>query len=255
MHRHLLFHFIAPITVTVASLFVLTDAAAAAESPRNGRSEPVQFARGATTTAISGELKGEQYVDYRVQGGANQTLVVTLKPGNAQNYFNIIAPGANEAMFIGSTSGSQFRRVLPADGAYTIRVHLMRTAARRNETSSYVLNIALEGKALAPVSAAKDAVIRGTPFHASANVACNRNDASQLLRCEAYVIRRGYDGTGTVEVSWPGGLKRNILFVRMQPLASDSRETMTFSRTGDLTTVNVGNDGRVDIPDALIAGG
>lgn len=255
MRRHFLFHFLAVFTVTAASLFVLTDSAAAAEPRQNGRSEAVQFARGATATAITGELKGEQYVDYLVQGGANQTLAVTLKPGNAQNYFNIIPPGATEAMFIGSTSGNQSRRVLPADGTYTIRVYLMRAAARRNETSSYALNIALEGRALAPIPAAKDAIIRGTPFHASANIACMQPGSAQPARCDAYIIRRGFDGTGTVEVSGTGGFKRNILLVKMQPMASDSREPLSFVRKGDIISVGVGNDERVDIPEALVTGG
>ena len=76
-----------------------------------------------------------------------------------------------------------------------------------------------------------------------------------MQRCDANVIRRDSGGTGTVEVVWPGGFKRNILFVKLQPMASDSRDAMTFSRQGDVTTVSIGNDERVDIPDALIAGG
>lgn len=248
-------HFLFRFALAGAVLALMATAAFAADVQKGARTEPVKFAKGATTTVVSGELKGEQYVDYMVTGGAGQTLAVTLKGSNQQNYFNVTAPGALESMFTGSLSGNQFKRVLPTDGDYTIRVYLMRVAARRNEASDYALNIALEGKTLAPIAATKDAVIRGTPFHASANVSCSRAGAPQTLRCDAYVIRRGFDGTGTVEVSWPGGLRRNILFVKMQPLASDSRETMAFARTGDLTRVSVGNDERMDIPDALLTGG
>lgn len=238
-----------------AFIFGSPPAATAADAPPAGRIERVQFARDTATTVFTGQLKGDQYVDYQVRGGANQTLTVTLKSGNPQNYFNINPPGTEVSMFVGSTSGNQFKRVLPTDGDYTVRVYLMRAAARRNEVGSYTLSIALEGKALATNPAAKDALIRGTPFHVSANTACMRPSNPQVRRCDAYVIRRGFDGTGTVEVNWPDGLKRNILFVKGSPLASDSSDAMTFARKGDLTIVYIGKDERVEIPDALISGG
>lgn len=219
------------------------------------RIETVSFAKGATTSRASGVLKGRQYVDYRVSSGAGQSLTVVLKAGNPQNYFNVIAPGANEAMFIGSTSGSHFRRILPVDGVYVVRVYLMRAAARRNESSRYELSFTLDGKALEPTAPDKDALIRGTPFHASASVACARAGNPQLLRCDARVIRRGFDGSGTVEVTWPDGPRRNILFIKLQPVASDAREPMTFARKADVVTVSLGNDGHVNIPDVLVTGG
>lgn len=239
----------------VALIPGLSLVAVAAEKPPAGRVEKVPFPDGATIAAIKGELKGDQYVDYQVRGGANQTLTVSLKPGNPQNYFNVNPPGTEISMFVGSMSGNQFKRVLAADGIYTIRVYLMRAAARRNESSRYVLSIALDGKALAPTPAAQDAVIRGTPFHASASTACARPGNPPASRCDAFVIRRGFDGTGTIEVIWPDGLKRSILFVKGRPLASDSRDTMTFARKADLTVVFIGSDERVEIPDALVTGG
>jgi len=219
------------------------------------RVEAVQFAKDSNKTAISGVLKGDQYVDYKVRGGAGQTLSVALKPSNLQNYFNILPPASESAMFISSTSGNQFKRMLLNDGEYTVRVYLMRAAARRNEGSTYALNVALEGKALPALSAAKDAVIRGTSFHASASMACTRADNAQPRRCEGYVIRRGYDGTATLEVRWPDGLKRNVLFTKMQPIASDSVEPITYTRTGEATAVSVGKDERFEVPDVLLTGG
>lgn len=218
------------------------------------RVETVTFAKGESSRTINGTIRGREYVDFEVAAGAGQRLGVTLKRGNAMNHFNIIAPGANEAMFIGSTSGRQARRMLAADGVYTVRLYLMRAAARRNEHSDYALNITVEGKALQPLPASKDALIRGTPYHATATISCRRGEAPPM-RCDANVIRRGHGGTGTVEVVWPGGFKRNILFVKLQPMASDSREAMTYAREGDVTAVKLGGEERVDIPDALVAGG
>jgi hypothetical protein len=48
---------------------------------------------------------------------------------------------------------------------------------------------------------------------------------------------------------------RNVLFVKGQPVASDSAQPMTSSRQGDLITVRFGSDERYELPDALLAGG
>ena len=219
------------------------------------RKETVQFAKGSSEATIKGALKGDQTVDYRVRAGAGQTLTVALKGSNAQNYFNVLPPGsADVAMFVGQDGGG-YKGVLPTDGDYTVRVYLMRPAARRNESSNYTLTVGVTGKPLAPVPAAKDALIPGTRFHASATVACTPPFESKPQQCEAFVIRRGFDGTATVEVRGANGLKRNILFVKGDPTASDSTDPMTFARDGDSTVVKFGADERYTIPDALVRGG
>jgi hypothetical protein len=219
------------------------------------RKEDIRFANGASEATIKGVLKGDQTVDYRVRAGAGQTLAVALKGSNAQNYFNVLPPGsADVAMYVGQDGGG-YKGVLPTDGDYTVRVYLMRPAARRNESSNYTLTVGVTGKPLAPVPAAKDALLPGTRFHASATVACTPPFDSKPQQCEAFVIRRGFDATATVEVRGANGLKRNILFVNGDPMASDATEAMTFAREGDSTTVKFGADERYALPDALVRGG
>jgi len=219
------------------------------------RSQPVRFAKGATSAQLRGSIKGDAGVDYEIAARAGQTLSVTLKASNASNYFNINPPGSDAAMFIGSTQGSAATVVLPADGTYVVRVYLMRNAARRNESSNYTLAIGVTGKALAPLAASKDALIPGTPFHASAQVACTPAFDPKPQQCEAFVVRRGFDGTATVEVRGPGSTLRRILFVRGAPVASDSTDPLSHSRDGDRTVVKFGADERYEIPDALVRGG
>jgi hypothetical protein len=70
------------------------------------------------------------------------------------------------------------------------------------------------------------------------------------------VIRRGRDGTGTVEIA--GTLRCSILFVGGKPVASsaqDVNEPLTYERKGDTTTVRLGAEERYEIPDALVRGG
>lgn len=94
-----------------------------------------------TSRIIKGKIVGYETADHTVQVVAGQTLSVNLKTSNASSYFNITAPGASEAMFIGSTSGNAYEGVIPASGVYAVRVYIMRNAARRDEVAKYTLNI------------------------------------------------------------------------------------------------------------------
>lgn len=105
------------------------------------RTERVQFARGAVSKAIKGSIKGYAGVNYLVRANAGQKLTVTLKTSNASSYFNVTAPGAEAAMFVGSTSGNSFTTTIPSGGDYKINVYLMRNAARRNEVANYTLTV------------------------------------------------------------------------------------------------------------------
>ena len=243
-------------TVLAAVLLFLLSVLSNASADPNRRSEPIHFTKGASSTVSKGQIKGDHYVDYQVRAGAGQTLSVEMKSSNASGYFNILAPGSGDvAMFVGSTSGNRFSGVLPVDGDYAIRIYLMRNAARRNESASYILNVGVTGQALAATPAARDALIPGTPFHASAKVACAVPYDTKTKECEAFVIRRGFDGTATVEVRWGAGMKRRILFVKGKPVAADAAEALAVERRGDVSVVRFADDESFEIPDALVSGG
>jgi len=238
-----------------AAVLVLVPPMTAGAQPAPPRQERVAFAKGASSATIKGQLKGDADVDYVVGAAAGQTISVTLKGSNRSNYFNVLPPGsADVAMHIGQ-DGGPYTGMLPTDGDYKVRVYLMRNAARRNEASDYTLTISVTGKALPPLPASKDALIPGTPFHASASVKCVQPYGDGKPQpCEAFVIRRGRDGTATVEIP-ATGFKRRILFVGGKPAASDSSEKMTFTRNGDVTTVKFESGESYEIVDALIIGG
>ena len=220
------------------------------------RQEKVQFAKGASSAVIKGQLKGDAMVDYVVRAAAGQTLSVKLQKTNAQNYFNVMPPGSTgSAMFVGD-SGENYTGVLPADGDYIVRVYLMRPAARRGEISDYTLTVSARGKALAPIAASKDALVPGTSYHASAKIRCVPAFETTPRDCDALVIRRGFDGTATIDI--PGSAeKRSILFVKGKPTASNAQaiDALTSERKGDVTIVKLGASERYEIPDALVTGG
>jgi hypothetical protein len=220
------------------------------------RQETVQFAKGASSADIKGQIKGDATVDYVVRAAAGQTLSIKLQKTNAQNYFNVLPPASQgSAMFVGD-SGENYSGVLPADGDYVVRVYLMRPAARRGESSNYTVTVGVSGKALAPIAASGDALVPGTSYHATAKIKCVPAFETTLRECDAFVIRRGFDGTATVDI--PGSVeKRSILFVQGKPMASNARsmDALTSARRGDVTIVKLGESERYEIPDALIAGG
>ena len=246
------FHWVAATMVLVLAQSVMGTAVADAGI----RQEKVQFAKGASSAVIKGQLKGDATVDYLVRAAAGQTLSVKLQKTNAQNYFNVMPPGSTgSAMFVGD-SGENYSGVLPTDGDYIVRVYLMRPAARRGESSNYTLTVGASGKALAPISASKDAVIPGTSYHASAKIKCVPAFETAPRECDAFVIRRGFDGTATVDI--PGSAeKRSILFVKGKPTASNAQamDALTSERKGDVTIVKLGTSERYEIPDALVTGG
>ena len=67
-----------------------------------------------------------------------------------------------------------------------------------------------------------------------------RPSRAGIKECEAFVIRRGFDGTATVEVRWGEGLKRRILFVKGKPVAADATDALSVERRGDVSVVRFG---------------
>lgn len=217
--------------------------------------KPVQFAPGKTSTVIKGRITGDNTVDYQLRAAAGQTMTVSLKGSNGANYVNVLAPGSGDvAMFNGQLADNRFSGLLPTDGVYSLRVYLMRSAARRNESSDFTLSVAITGQPLKPVSAKVDAVIPGTPYHAQTTTPC-APAYSQARECEARVIRRGYDGTATVELRWGDNGMRRILFIKGEPKAADAMQPMTFTRNERGWSVKFGDDEHFEIPEPLVFGG
>jgi hypothetical protein len=107
--------------------------------------ERVQFAKGTSSKAIKGTLKGDQSRTFLVNLRAGQKMTVKLVSNNASANFNVTAPRAMQAMFIGSVSGNEFAETIPSSGDYKIDLFLMRNAARRNESVSFTITIGATG--------------------------------------------------------------------------------------------------------------
>lgn len=221
-------------------------------------SRPVQFAKGASSATLKGSLKGDKIIDYKLRARTGQTMTVGLKTDNTANYFNVLPPGSKDvAIFIGSTSGNDWNGALTADGDYTVRVYLMRSAARRNETAHYTLTVGVTGSASAAglgTAPAADAKVKGTPYHASGKVPCSMGNAAPgSSQCEFGVIR-GAPGKAEVQVTPPGGFKRVLIFASGKVSAEGGAKVKT-GRSGDDWLVEVNDYEHYRIPDAVINGG
>lgn len=222
-------------------------------------SRPLQFAKGASSATVKGALKGDKIIDYKLRAKAGQTMSVALKTSNGANYFNVLPPGSTgEAIFVGSTSGNEWTGPLAADGEYTVRVYLMRSAARRSETADFTLTVGIAGSAAAasPLGAAPagDAKVKGTPYHATGQVPCSMGSAPQgSAQCDFGVIR-GQPGKAELHVTPPGGFRRVLTFAGGK-VTSASDAKVKASKTGDLWTVDVNDYEHYRIPEAVISGG
>jgi hypothetical protein len=244
-----------PLAAVAAGLLAISLQAGSGVAQTAIERQRVVFPAGADSSLVKGQLKGDQTVDYVLRAGAGQAMTVELKGSNLQNYFNVMAAGTDNALFIGSSAGNSFRGLLPSDGDVRVRVYLMRPAARRDESSSYSLRIGIDGVPLAPVPASRDALIPGTPYHASAEVPCLSGSSGKVASCKASVIRRA-NNSATVVVMNPEGQKRQFLFVKGKAVASDQPEKLMVQMRGDRSVLTLGeNFERYEIVDALVVGG
>jgi hypothetical protein len=223
----------------------------------------VTFPRGKTSTTLIGSLKGDLTRDYVVSGKAGQTLSVTMTSSNKSAYFNVLPPGsADEAIFIGSTSGNSFSDTLSGTGPYKVRVYLMRSAARKNESANYTLKVSLSGMGGQPAPAeSTDALVAGTDYNATATIECAGYRDHPAGRCPAGVKRNREGGVTIVEIQWPKGDSRTLFFKDGKILSANTNEAdgsaayqVTGERKDDVTTVRIGPE-RYVIPDAFILGG
>ncbi|NEQ45551.1 MAG: lysozyme inhibitor [Leptolyngbya sp. SIOISBB] len=225
--------------------------------PNGTRTQRVQFAAGSTSTTVEDVIVGYEMVDYVLGAQAGQYANVSMATDNPSNYFNILPPGSDQAIFMGSVNGNQYEGTLPANGDYRIRVYLMRNAARRDEAADYRLEMIIFGGGGGTSGGRNvegDALVPGTPYNATGDIPCviGRDGADNF--CAFGVVREG-GGDGFVEVTNPNGSTISIYFQNGVAVSAEGRSgAFSATRQGDETIVFIGED-RYALPDAVIYGG
>lgn len=218
------------------------------------RTERVQFKKGAAEATLKNRIKGYEVVDYLLGANAGQTMSVNLKSSNGANYFNVLPPGSNAAIAMGELLGNQWTGTLPVDGEYTVRVYLMRSAARRNETANFTLTVGITGRA--------DARVAGTPYHATGKVPCSvGTDPKGSAQCSFGVIRSA-PGQADVYLASPGydvtlhkDKLRVLRFAGGRVTSTDPKEKVVFEKQTDNWSIEVDDFHFYFIPEAVIDGG
>lgn len=212
---------------------------------------PVTFAKGKSSAVVTGSIKGDQDRTYSVDARAGQTMTVNLKRTKGSPEMNIYAPGNDTAISLGATDPYNVKTVLPTTGRYRVQVYQMRASARRGETASYYLTIAITGSAPRPST---DALVPGTRYNATADISCVTSVGGKTGACKAGIIRRG-GGDATVELKTPDGGQRKIFFTGGRATGSDAEASFNAIRQGDLQVVRIGAVEVYRIPDAFVVGG
>ncbi|ELR99069.1 hypothetical protein [Gloeocapsa sp. PCC 73106] len=221
------------------------------------RQESVQFKPGTTGTTIPGQIKGYETVDYILRAKAGQSMVVILNTDNQQNYFNVTPTGEETAIFIGSTSGNRFEGTLPKDGDYTVRVYLMRSAARENQAANYSIEIGIDG----------NQAFSGT--NPTGPYTTDQYDATTSLKCEVRNsvdgapvthnqncpagILRGDGGSASIRIMLPSGVER-VLNFEANNVTTSNEDELTWGKEDDTWYIGINNQEFYIVPEAAILG-
>jgi hypothetical protein len=107
-------------------------------------------------------------------------------------------------------------------------------------------------EAAAPAGATTDALVPGTPFNATGEIACTLAGGA-AASCPFGVIRKG-GGAATVVVTLPDGTARSLEFAADGSVTSDRGAAVTVRRDGDRIEVGDGAD-VFEMVDAILSGG
>jgi hypothetical protein len=230
-------------------LFVIQLALAPASSFAQIETRKVSFPTGKSGTNISSSIKGRQTIDYTVSAKAGQEMHVTLNSKNTALYFNVLPPGsADQAIFIGSTEGNKFGGTLSVDGVYKIRVYLMASAARRNESANFGLSISATG------SSSGDAKVAGTNYNATGKVQAAVGTGKKGSAMADFGVIRNADGSAELHLKVSGGYQQKVKFVRGE-WSCISCTGLKYTKKGDEWELILNDYERYYIPDAVITGG
>lgn len=230
--------------------FVAAPPPAAPPAQGEIRKERVQFEQGLNYAVRGGTIRGYETVDYMLNAQAGQRMVVrVLRKTNGAFFFNVLPPGSETALYVGSSSAKPdaWSGALPASGDYTVRVYLMRNAARRGAATTYAVQMTILG------ARPGDALVPGTHYHATGIIRCSVGRPTNNRQCNFGVVR-GAQGSASVHITKIGGGERIINF-HGGNATTPQPGRLTWGKENDVWSIGI--DGRefYVIPDSVIVGG
>lgn len=106
-------------------------------------SERIRFAAGNDNASAQSVIRGDEYRDYVLDAREGQRMSVSLSTDGSA-YFNILPPGSDGvAIYNSSIDGNDSSLVLPATGAYRVRVYLMGADNSEGRSVRYTLSVGI----------------------------------------------------------------------------------------------------------------
>jgi hypothetical protein len=103
---------------------------------------PLKFPRGTHSTTVSGTVTGYRYKDYILGARAGQTM--TVKAVSKHSGLEVVVFRPNGENVEGMLGETEWTGTLPDDGKYTVRVIIVRSAARRGDSAAFRLTVGIQ---------------------------------------------------------------------------------------------------------------
>jgi hypothetical protein len=214
-------------------------------------SKSIFFQDGKNSTTVTGTVKGRQYVDYKLNILAGQTLSVSINSKSTSVNFNVLPPGSKDvAIYNSSINGNNYSEVAEKSGLYAIRIYLMGAAESENRSVNFGLTVGLVKPAVS-----KDAKVSGTNYNATGKLRSSKGKAAPGSVMSDYGVKRTGSGGADVYVTYPGSIQRILRFSQGEWTCLSSDCKLTYTRTSDEWEVIVNGTYHFSIPDAVINGG
>jgi hypothetical protein len=214
-------------------------------------SKSIFFPEGKNSTTVTGSVKGRQYVDYKLNIQAGQTLNVSTNTKSTSVNFNVLPPGSQDvAIYNSSINGNNYSGVAEKSGLYAIRIYLMGAAASENRSVNFGLTVGLVKPAVS-----KDAKVAGTNYNATGKLRSSKGKAAAGSVMSDFGVKRTGSGGADVYVTYPGSTQKILRFSQGEWTCLSSNCTLTYTRNSDEWEVTVNGTYHFSIPDAVINGG
>ena len=210
---------------------------------------PVKFPGGQPSVTLKGTVTGYDGVEYLLSSAAGGRWAITLQT-KGPAFFNITAPGANSALFIGEVSGDKFEGTLPVAGEYRVVVYHMRNEARRGKVSNFAMTFHILPGHETPAGQPGPAKV-----DAKGDTRCSTGSSKLNLQC-AFRVARKPGGRAEIWLDRPGahGQTRVLRFTKGE-FTSPDKAKVTTRKDSDTFYVTVDGKEVYMIPEAMILGG
>ncbi|WP_127088222.1 SH3 domain-containing protein [Aquabacter cavernae] len=180
-------------------------------------------------------------------GGPDFWRVAGISDGDALNLRS--SPSADAPVVLKLATGAVVRNLgcRPVDAGRWCKVQLLGDSDEVGWVNGRFLR-----EAETPPDPTSDALVAGTPYHATGRISCRFKGDASVTTCSFGVIRKG-QGEADIDITFPDGFVRKLVFSNGKIVAPDGA-SVTIRRHDDNTNVTVNGTETFVIPDVIVGG-